>query len=79
METQSVSEHQLEMLYGEWLTTKQLARLIRIDPSTLRRWRTGRPAQGPPFVRMSDQVTVYCAADVERWLASRRVDPGAAA
>ncbi|EME63331.1 hypothetical protein [Amycolatopsis decaplanina] len=34
-----------------------------------------RPAQGPPFVPLSDRMTVYSASDVEAWLRSRRVDP----
>jgi len=68
-----------DLLGGEWLTTEELATLLRRDPSTIRRWRTARPAQGPPFVRLSSRVTVYCPADVRRWLERRRTDPERAA
>ena len=57
------------------MTTEQLARLLGVDPSSVRRWRTSTPVQGPPFIRMSDRVVKYRRADVQRWLDSRRVDP----
>ncbi len=57
------------------MTTEQLARMLGVDPSSVRRWRTAIPIQGPPFIRMSDRVVKYRRADVERWLSSRRVDP----
>ena len=57
------------------MTTEQLARMLGVDPSSVRRWRTSTPVQGPPFIRMSDRVVKYRRADVERWLNSRRVDP----
>jgi predicted DNA-binding transcriptional regulator AlpA len=60
---------------GKWLTTEELADLLNVDSSTVRRWRTARPPQGPPFVPLSERVTVYSASDVEAWLRSRRVDP----
>lgn len=66
-------------LGGPWFTTEDLARMLGVDPSTLRRWRTARPPQGPPFVCLSGGVTRYSERDVERWLAARRTDPGWAA
>jgi hypothetical protein len=60
-----------------WYSTDELAELLGIDASSLRRWRTAEPLQGPPFVRVSARKTIYNAADVEAWLASRRVDPAA--
>jgi predicted DNA-binding transcriptional regulator AlpA len=68
-----------DLLDGEWLSTEELARLLGVDPSTIRRWRTARPRQGPPFVRLSSRVTVYSTSDVRRWLERRRVDPERAA
>jgi len=60
------------------LTTEEVARMLRLDPSTLRRWRTACPVQGPPFVRISERVTVYRPEDVAQWLLSRRTVPTAA-
>ena len=57
------------------MTTEQLARMLGVDPSSVRRWRTSTPVQGPPFIRMSDRVVKYRRADVQGWLDSRRVDP----
>ena len=68
-----------DLLSGGWLTTEELAGMLGVDPSTLRRWRTVRPRQGPPFIRLSSRVTLYSAHDVRRWLATRRIDPGQAA
>ena len=67
------------LLYGGWLTTEQPAQLLGRDPSTVRRWRTQEPVQGPPFVQISERVTMYSAIDVEHWLRNQRVDPGAVA
>jgi hypothetical protein len=64
-----------ELLDGMWLRTEELARMIGVDASTLRRWRTARPPQGPPFVHMSGGITRYSYHDVERWLLNRRTDP----
>ncbi|MGW5679474.1 helix-turn-helix transcriptional regulator [Streptomyces sp. NPDC003860] len=64
------------LLSGGWYTTEELASLLRVDPSTLRRWRTGHRRQGPPHVSLSDRVTLYSAVDVERWLRERRVTSG---
>ncbi|WP_103342159.1 helix-turn-helix transcriptional regulator [Amycolatopsis sp. CA-126428] len=70
---------ELRLVDGRWLTTEELGALLGVDPSTVRRWRTSRPPQGPPFVQLSERVTVYSASDIETWLRSRRVDPGQAA
>ncbi|MFI9202167.1 helix-turn-helix transcriptional regulator [Streptomyces sp. NPDC053048] len=62
-----------------WYSTEQLARMLNLDPSTPRRWRTARPPQGPPFVRLSPRLVMYSARDVHRWLADHRIDPARAA
>ena len=68
-----------DLLGGRWYSTEELANLLGVDASSIRRWRTSRPVQGPPFVKLSSRVTIYNARDVERWLHTRRVDPGRAA
>ncbi|MEU3447550.1 helix-turn-helix domain-containing protein [Streptomyces thermolilacinus] len=67
------------LLASTWYSTKDLATRLRIDASTLRRWRTAQPPQGPPFVSVSERVVMYSAADVEEWLHSRRITPRPAA
>ena len=69
----------VELVAGRWYSTEELAKLLGIDASSIRRWRTSRPPQGPPFVKLSSRVTIYNAVDVENWLRSRRIDPGRAA
>ncbi|MEU6563325.1 helix-turn-helix transcriptional regulator [Nocardia nova] len=62
-----------------WYTTEEVASVLKVDASSLRRWRTARPPQGPPFVTISDRTTRYHGADVLAYLESRRIDPTAAA
>lgn len=61
-----------------FMSTEDLAALLDVDTSTIRRWRTARPCQGPPFIQISDRVVKYATTDVERWLSARRVFPEAA-
>jgi len=72
--------HERAMLVdGRWYTCSELAELLHVDTSTIRRWRTARPPQGPAFVQISHRVYMYNSDDVETWLASRRTDPSEAA
>lgn len=61
-----------------WYTTEEVAEMLKVDPSSLRRWRTARPPQGPPYVQVSGRVTRYCGADILAYLEHRRIDPAAA-
>ncbi|WP_308122934.1 helix-turn-helix transcriptional regulator [Streptomyces poriferorum] len=63
------------LLANAWYSTRELAACLRVDTSTLRRWRTARPPQGPPFVSVSERVVMYSAVDVEEWLRRRRTIP----
>lgn len=69
------AEAALDLLHDGWYTTDEVAELLGVDSSTLRRWRTATPLQGPPFVRLTSRVTMYSVGDVRAWLASRRIDP----
>lgn len=64
-----------DLLHSGWYTTDEVAALLGVDPSTLRRWRTMSPPQGPPFVPLTSRVTMYSIPDVQAWLAAVRVDP----
>jgi len=68
-----------DLLAGRWYSTEELADLLGVDASSVRRWRTSNPLQGPPFVRLSSRLTIYSSGDVESWLRSRRIDPERAA
>ena len=59
------------------LSTQEVALLLRIDPSSVRRWQAERPPQGPPFIRLSERVVLYDTDDVQDWLDERRTVPGA--
>lgn len=69
------SAQALDVLDGGMLSTEEVAVLLGVDPSTLRRWRTAAPPAGPPFTPLSPRVTVYSLNDVRSWIAARRIDP----
>ncbi|WP_367132278.1 MULTISPECIES: helix-turn-helix transcriptional regulator [Streptomyces] len=62
-----------------WVSTGELARLLKVDAPTLRRWRTARPPKGPAFIRLSPRRVMYSLEDIRQWLAQHRVDPAQAA
>lgn len=68
-----------EMTRLTWYSTEELAELLGIDPSSLRRWRTCIPLHGPAFVRVSPRKVIYKVEDVNAWLDSNRTDPQATA
>ena len=59
-----------DLLDGGWFTTEELAGMLGVDSSTLRRWRTAQPPAEPLFVCLSSRVTLYSAHDVRLWLAT---------
>ncbi|PSR59953.1 DNA-binding protein [Nocardia nova] len=69
---------EVEVIENRWYTTEEVAAMLKIDPSSLRRWRAARPPQGPPFVQVSDRVIRYHSDDVAEYLRRKRVDPMAA-
>ncbi|MFC1443059.1 hypothetical protein ABUW04_32935 [Streptacidiphilus sp. N1-10] len=68
-----------DLLHSGWYTTEEMSSLLKVDPSTLRRWRTTTPPQGPPFVKLASRHYVYSVLDAQRWIHARRIDPAAAA
>lgn len=71
--------HNTDLLHSGWYETEEVAALLGVDASTLRRWRTASPPQGPPFVQFTSRITKYSVPDVQAWLADMRVDPAKAA
>lgn len=68
-----------DLLTEHWYSTEEVAKLLGVDPSSVRRWRTAPDIQGPPFIRLSSRLTIYSASDIEEWLQSCRITPGTAA
>jgi len=54
--------------------TESAALRLGVEPATLAAWRRRRV--GPPFYRLGHAVVVYDVAELERWLAERRVPRG---
>jgi hypothetical protein len=65
MDSSHDMDNAAELLGGRWYSTEELANLLGVDASSIRRWRTSRPVQGPPFVKLSSRVMIYNATDVE--------------
>jgi excisionase family DNA binding protein len=53
----------------EYLTTKEVAQLLRLKPRTLKKWRSQK--QGPPFVRLGNRVR-YPRKPLDEWT-SRKI------
>ncbi|WP_191094414.1 helix-turn-helix transcriptional regulator [Nocardia colli] len=72
------SDHaRLGLLNQRMYTTAEVAEILGVDISTLRRWRRGCPAQGPGFVRISERVAKYPERDLEAYLEARHITPAA--
>ncbi len=53
------------MEFVDYLTTKELSEKLRLDGSTLARWReTGK---GPPYYEIGGSIR-YKAIDIDQWL-----------
>lgn len=55
---------------SDLLTDEQAARILSVEPRTLRLWRNSR---GLPFIRITSKVIRYRLADLNQWLTERRV------
>jgi predicted DNA-binding transcriptional regulator AlpA len=56
------------------LKTEEAADICGESAKTFRNRRA--KGEGAPFIRLSRRAVRYDPEDIERWLASRRVDPG---
>jgi excisionase family DNA binding protein len=57
-----------KMIIEQLLTTEELAKRMRVNPSTVRRWRLDDV--GPPYLRVGT-VYRYPVSAVEAWIAER--------
>jgi hypothetical protein len=62
----------------ELLTAREASEYLRIPLGTLQFWRQPRCRRGPRlrFIRAHSHRILYRAADLEKFLAARTVDPG---
>jgi len=58
------------------LTTRELSKKIRVAIQTITGWRCDRPPKGPPYIKLGGKV-LYPVDAVDKWIASRTVDPAA--
>ncbi|GAB4587078.1 helix-turn-helix transcriptional regulator [Nocardia sp. IFM 10818] len=65
------------LLSQRMYTTGEVARILGVDASTLRRWRRGTPAEGPGFIQISERVAKYPERDLEAYLEARHIVPAA--
>jgi excisionase family DNA binding protein len=57
---------------NELLTTVEAAKLLRVGPATLNRWRWD--GTGPPFVKLGRKV-FFQRETLDRWVAEQRQPP----
>ncbi|MGH0035322.1 MAG: helix-turn-helix transcriptional regulator [Myxococcota bacterium] len=55
------------------MDSDEAAAYVGVSPRTLERWRAA--GAGPPYYRLGPRTVYYRAADLRRWLASRRISP----
>lgn len=59
-------------------TTAEMAEMLNVDPSTLRRWRRQNPPRGPKATRITARSWRYYHADFIEWLNEIRLPMDAA-
>jgi hypothetical protein len=59
-------------------TTEEMAKILKVDSSTLRRWRRLKIPKGPKATCISERTWRYYHADFVEWLNGRRNAVGAA-
>jgi len=58
----------------ELLTETEAARVLKVSPRTLRRWRA--VGEGPPWTRLGPRQVRYRRAALLRWLEENEKAPG---
>ena len=56
---------------GDYLTSAQLSERLNIPAEQLSKWRQRR--EGPPYYRITRQHVRYSIAELEAWLATKRI------
>jgi hypothetical protein len=59
-------------------TTEEMAKILKVDSSTLRRWRRLKIPKGPKATCISERTWRYYHADFVEWMNERRNAVGAA-
>ena len=59
-------------------TTEEMAKILKVDSSTLRRWRRLKIPKGPKATCISERTWRYYHADFVGWMNERRNAVGAA-
>jgi transposase-like protein len=68
------TEHEMRRSQGRYLTTDEVAERFRLNPDTLRVWRS--QSRGPKWIKPGKNV-LYSEAELERW--ERQLERDAAA
>lgn len=70
-----VAESKPAEMPGDVMNEAEAAAYLRQKPRTLRLWRRTR---GLPFFKLTSKVILFRRADIDAWLAQRRVAMGTA-
>lgn len=60
----------MEKKFQKYLTSKEVARLLRTNPTTLGRWR--KEERGPEFLRVEGRI-LYEKNNIDQYLENQRV------
>ena len=62
------AEMRTETPIDQFLTTRDVAAILSLNPQTVIEWRRGR--NGPPWVRIGQKAIRYRRSDLEAWIAT---------
>jgi Helix-turn-helix domain len=63
----------IAMIGDEAVPEREAARILGVPLIELQRWR--REGRGPAHMRLARKCTIYKLGDIQKWLASRYVEP----